>query len=242
MNVVLLIQAFVKEDAIESFRNEALRTAAAAIKEPFCVSIDLYQNSSQPNHFTLHEVWESKDYILSDEHQKSPHILSFFKNTENMLTSPFQYDILNIASESNKSEGDRFQLERLTQQWVNLWSPKDKLFTGEGFENIFAKDKILVFDNFDNSVVVLHSLQEYLDTWVPFMQENISYWEVELEDNFEITINGDLAVTTFSWIGGGKGKDGRTIKAKQYGTHVWKRLNGQWRLVHEHLTGGEISE
>jgi ketosteroid isomerase-like protein len=33
-------------------------------------------------------------------------------------------------------------------------------------------------------------------------------------------------------------KDGQEVKARQYGTHTWKRLNGQWRLVHEHLTVG----
>ncbi|MBE9168413.1 hypothetical protein IQ238_13125 [Pleurocapsales cyanobacterium LEGE 06147] len=84
---------------------------------------------------------------------------------------------------------DRQQIQQLTQQWINLWSPKDKPFTGEGFEQIFAtgENEILVFDNFDGSVVVLHSLQEYLDTWVPVMQQ-FAYWEIALEDNLEISI------------------------------------------------------
>ena len=127
----------------------------------------------------------------------------------------------------------------LTQKWVNFWSPKNKPFTGEGLEKIFAtgENEILVFDNFDSGIVVLRSLQEYLNTWVPVMQ-NFSYWEIKLEDNLEISVDGDLAVTTFSWVGGGKTKDGQEIKARQYGTHTWKRLNGEWRLVHEHLTVG----
>ena len=136
---------------------------------------------------------------------------------------------------------NRAEIRRLTEQWINIWSPKDKPFTGEGFEEIFAtgKNEILVFDNFQNEVVVLHSLEEYIDTWKPLMK-GFSYWNVDLEDNWSISIDGDLAVTTFSWVGGGKTKDGKEVKAKQYGTHTWKRLNGQWRLVHEHLTGGEI--
>lgn len=131
------------------------------------------------------------------------------------------------------------QIRELTEQWRILWSPKDKTFTGEGFENIFAtgENEILVFDNFDNGVVVLRSLQEYLDTWIPVMQ-NLSYWEIKLEDNLEISIAEDLAVTTFSFVGGGKTKDGQEVKARQYGTHVWKHLNDEWRLVHEHLTAG----
>lgn len=134
---------------------------------------------------------------------------------------------------------DKTEIRQLTEKWRSLWSPQDKPFTGEGFENIFAteENEILVFDNFDNGVVVLHSLQEYLDTWIPVMQ-NFSYWEIELEDNLEISIEGNLAVTTFSWVGGGKTKDGQEINTRQYGTHTWKRLKGEWRLVHEHLTVG----
>lgn len=134
---------------------------------------------------------------------------------------------------------DEAKIRELTEQWRTIWSPKDKPFTGEGFENIFAvgENEILVFDNFDNGVVVLHSLQEYLDTWIPVM-ENFSYWEIQLEDNLTISIDGDLAVTTFSWVGDGKTKDGQEVKARQYGTHTWKRLNDEWRLVHEHLTVG----
>ena len=143
------------------------------------------------------------------------------------------------ASIKSQLKTDEAEILQLTQQWRLLWSPQDKPFTGEGFENIFAtgENEILVFDNIEGSVVVLHSLQEYLDSWIPMMQ-NFSYWEIQLEDNLDISVAGDLAVTTFSWLGGGKTQDGQEVKVRQYGTHMWKRLKGQWRLVHEHLTAG----
>ena len=143
------------------------------------------------------------------------------------------------TTQQSQSTKDEATIRELTEQWRSLWSPQDKPFTGEGFENIFAtgKNEILVFDNFDNGVVVLHSLQEYLDTWIPVIQ-NFSYWEIQLEDNLTISIDGNLAVTTFSWVGGGKTQDGQEAKARQYGTHTWKRFNNEWRLVHEHLTVG----
>lgn len=145
---------------------------------------------------------------------------------------------MNTSTQSQLTK-DETIIRQLTEQWRTVWSSKDKPFTGKGFENIFAtgNSEILVFDNFDNGVVVLHSLQEYLDTWIPVM-ENFSYWEIQLEDNLNISIAGDLAATTFSWIGGGKTQDGQEVKARQYGTHTWKRLNNEWRLVHEHLTVG----
>ncbi|MDJ0600667.1 MAG: nuclear transport factor 2 family protein [Crocosphaera sp.] len=146
--------------------------------------------------------------------------------------------MMNTITQS-QLETDKITIQQLTKQWIDAWSPQDEPFTGKGLENIFATgdNEILVFDNFDNSVVVLHSLQEYLDTWMPVMQ-NFSYWKIQLEDNLNISIDGDLAVTTFSWVGGGKTQDGQEVKARQYATHTWKRLNSEWRLVHEHLTAG----
>ncbi len=40
-------------------------------------------------------------------------------------------------------------IRELTQKWVNIWSPKNRPFTGEGLEEIFAtgENEILVFDN-----------------------------------------------------------------------------------------------
>jgi ketosteroid isomerase-like protein len=148
-----------------------------------------------------------------------------------------------LSTETTQQKQDRQDIQYLTQQWVNLWSPKERPFTGEGFENIFAtgENEILVFDNFDNSVVVLHSVQEYLDTWVPAMQQ-FAYWEIAIEDNLNITLNDDLAVTTFSFTGGGRSKDGQDYKLRQHGTHVWQRINDRWRLVHEHLTIGNSSD
>ena len=145
---------------------------------------------------------------------------------------------MNIITK-NEHTVDKAKIHELTEQWRNIWSPKEKPFTGDGFENIFAtgKHEILVFDNFDDGVVVLHSLQEYLDTWIPVMK-NFSYWSIQLENNLDISIDGNLAVTTFSWVGGGKTKEGQEVKVRQYGTHTWKRLNSEWRLVHEHLTVG----
>lgn len=151
----------------------------------------------------------------------------------------FLYFCFTRRNVSNKKTADEAKICELTEQWRESWSPQDKPFTGKGFENIFAvgENKILVFDNFGNRVVVLHSLQKYLDTWISVMQD-FSYWEIELENNLKISIDGDLAVTTFSWVGGGKTQEGQEVKARQYGTHTWKRLDNEWRLVHEHLTTG----
>lgn len=99
-NVVLLIQAVVRKEAIASFIEVVASTIVEATKEPFCISINFYQDSENPSFFTIHEVWESKEYLLSDDHKKTPHVISFFENTEEMLAQSLQYSVLNIISET----------------------------------------------------------------------------------------------------------------------------------------------
>lgn len=134
---------------------------------------------------------------------------------------------------------DELQIRELTKKWFEAWSPKSEPFTGKGFDQVFATqpNQILVFDNVKGSVVVLRSLKEYIDTWVPFMQ-TFSYWEISPEGDIEITVDGNLAVSTFTWVSDGRFEDGNVATIRQHCTHVWRRISSQWRLVHEHLTVG----
>lgn len=121
-------------------------------------------------------------------------------------------------------------------QRANLLLVRDK---GQVFAT--QPNQILVFDNVKGSVVVLRSLKEYIDTWVPFMQA-FSYWEINPEGDIEITVDGNLAVSTFTWVSNGRFKDGNVARIRQHCTHVWRRISNQWRLVHEHLTVGNPPE
>lgn len=44
-----------------------------------------------------------------------------------------------------------------------------------------------------------------------------------------------MAWSALSFVGRGV-KDGKGYVGGQHGTHVWKRINSEWRIVHEHLT------
>lgn len=72
--------------------------------------------------------------------------------------------------------------------------------------------------------------------------QQFTRWEIAIENNLEISLDGDLATTTFSFAGGGRSKDGQDYKLRQYSTHIWKRMNKRWQLIHEHLTVGNSSD
>ena len=48
-----------------------------------------------------------------------------------------------------------------------------------------------------------------------------------------------MAVSNFVWVGEARYQDGREITPKQYATLVWQNQNGNWVIVHEHLTAAK---
>lgn len=155
-------------------------------------------------------------------------------------STEFLSKINQLTAIQTRTAKDEAQIRDLTRKWFAVWSVKDKPFTGQGFEQVFAtgENEILVFDNFKGGVVTLRSLRDYIATWVPVMQSTFSYWEIKPEGAVNVAVDGDLAVSTFTWVSNGRFKDGKAARIRQHATHVWRRLKGEWRLVHEHLTVG----
>jgi ketosteroid isomerase-like protein len=147
----------------------------------------------------------------------------------------------NELSLTMATENDEATIDQLTNQWFEGWSTRDTPFTGEQLRSLYAQGdrEILVFDNFNGGVVVIRSFSDYLNTWIPVMQD-FSYWAIAPESEVEVKASGDLATSTFTWSGEGKLRDGTPVKMRQHGTLVWQRRAGQWQIVHEHLTVGDV--
>lgn len=157
----------------------------------------------------------------------------------------FSFVFLTISQGAALAEfNEKEEILQLTQKWLDGWNIGDKPFNGEVFRDLFApgENGIAVFDNVKGDVIVLRSVDEYVSTWVPFM-EPLTHWSVRLEE-VNVDVSGDLAVTTFKLVGTDtRGPDGETIPFGQYGTHVWKKLPGHgWRIVHEHLTSYDVTK
>ncbi len=103
--VVLHIAATVKTSELEAFKQVAKHTSVEALKEPYALSINMYQNPDSPENIIIFEEWESRKYLLSDAHQKSEHIQNFFQKATPMLKKPFEYAIYDVVSEAQSSKG-----------------------------------------------------------------------------------------------------------------------------------------
>jgi ketosteroid isomerase-like protein len=142
---------------------------------------------------------------------------------------------------SQNNINDEVEIRKLTDKWFEIWSQKEKPFTGEGLEEVFAAKtgEMLVFDNFDGDVKIIRSVKEYIDTWVLIMQEQLSYHEIQPEGEIDLKVDGNMALSMFVWVSKSKLKNGTDISLKQYATHVWRKIDGRWCLIHEHLTLGK---
>ncbi|MGL5807230.1 YybH family protein [Chroococcidiopsis sp.] len=142
---------------------------------------------------------------------------------------------------SQNNLNDEIEIKNLTQKWFDIWSQKEKPFTGKGLEEVFASKagEMLVYDDFDGDVKIIRSVREYIDTWIPVMQEQFSYHEIQPEGEIDLKIDDSMALSTFIWVSKSKLKNGTDISIRQYATHVWKKIDGRWCLIHEHLTLGK---
>lgn len=146
------------------------------------------------------------------------------------------------AYTGGEAVSDEKTIQDLTQKWLSGWNIGDQAFDAEVFRPLFSEGDIEVFDNVQGDVIVLRSVEGYIQTWKPFM-EPLTHWSTKLED-LNIRISGDLAVTTFKLVGTDtRGPDGEHIPFGQYGTHVWENQGEHgWRIVHEHLTSYDAAQ
>lgn len=131
------------------------------------------------------------------------------------------------------------EIRQLTQRWIAGWSPGAKPFDPDKLKPLYAQGEnaILVYDDVGEEVEVTRSLDEYAQTWQPFMKQ-FAYWSIQPEGDIEIRASENMAVSNFVWIAKARYQDGKEITPKQYATLVWqKQDDGRWVIIHQHLTG-----
>jgi len=135
---------------------------------------------------------------------------------------------------------DQEELQKLTEKWLSCWRTSlSEPFDIETLRSLFHNGEILVVDNFDDKVVMLHSFDQYASTW---NLSGFTEWSISCVETPKVLISIDLAVVTFVFVGRGKSQRGEPRSAAQHATHVWKKISGSWCIVHEHLTSDEASK
>ena len=84
--LVAIVTAHVKSDNIEAFKTATLDNASNSIKEPGVVRFDVYQQTDDPTHFTLVEIYRTEDDPA--RHRETAHYLRWRDAVANMMAEP----------------------------------------------------------------------------------------------------------------------------------------------------------
>ncbi len=91
---VVIVQAHVKPEFIQSFINATIDNAKNSNQEPGIESFEFFQNSEDPNVFTLIEVYRSED--APDKHRATEHYKRWREGVDKMMQEPRTRSVLNI--------------------------------------------------------------------------------------------------------------------------------------------------
>lgn len=133
---------------------------------------------------------------------------------------------------------DRAEIQQKLERWRILFSPGEQRFSFNGYKDLYVNTgELIVYDSYAPAGYnrEIRGWDNYKALWEKYIPIDFANWKITRLDITRIEVQGDTAWSALSFVGRGV-KDGKGYVGGQHGTHVWKRINGEWRIVHEHLT------
>ncbi|VEP14514.1 hypothetical protein H1P_270007 [Hyella patelloides LEGE 07179] len=146
---------------------------------------------------------------------------------------------LKTATQVNLNNKEIKQIRDRLAQWQQLFAPGDNLYTLDGYENLFWQNhhELLIYDNYAEKDTRWTGFNRYREIWEHEINKNFPGFTMYRIEVDRIEANGDIAWSACTWWGSVI-KAGKTLYTAQHATHIWKKNQGQWQIVHEHLTSG----
>ena len=100
----LVVELRARPDAVEDVLEATRNVIPMVMREPNFARIDFYRDPDDPAHILLVEQWSSRSYLLSEAHQRSPHLSSYFAAIAPHLAEPAKWTVW--RSEATYQERD----------------------------------------------------------------------------------------------------------------------------------------
>ncbi|QFS52518.1 YybH family protein [Nostoc sphaeroides] len=143
---------------------------------------------------------------------------------------------INSAEQQQKIDEEAIR-EILLGKWRNLWSTGDKKFTFQGYEKVFLDNEdFMATDSLSPSATLVKGWKAYSELWEPYTNQHLHPWTITRLEVNKISVAGDMAWSSVNLYGEGI-LDGENYLGSEHCTHVWRKIDGQWRIVHEHVSG-----
>jgi ketosteroid isomerase-like protein len=134
------------------------------------------------------------------------------------------------------------QIRENLQRWRELFSQAQ--YSLKGYEDLYLNtNELLVYDSYTPAGYdrEIRGWDQYKTLWEKYIPIDFPGWKITDLTITRLEVQGDTAWSTVSYVGQGV-KDGQPYAGGQHGTHIWKQIDGEWRIVHEHLTAMSDSE
>lgn len=143
--------------------------------------------------------------------------------------------------EPKELSADQDAIKSQIGMWQQLFSPDELEYSIRGFEDLFSheKDELLVYDNFSPQSTRFTDFEQYREIWEREINEKFPGLILHHIEIDRILVDGNLAISAFTWWGSIV-INGELHHTSQHATHVWRNKAGEWRIIHEHLTGPTI--
>ena len=146
-----------------------------------------------------------------------------------LLVAVLLLTTLVLPALAQKKGGDDFNdlIKRYYAAWSTL-NPDNASF-------LYAKDADLVF--FDIAPLKYSGgWKEYSDNFKKNVAPGFSSLTLTPGNDLKVTRRGNLALTTLTFHIAAKQKDGTALEFDGRHTIVWEKRNGQWLIIHEHVS------
>jgi len=135
------------------------------------------------------------------------------------------------------SSTEQLILEQV-RQWESAWDLDRETFSMKRFGDLYVQDEtLLAYDlTSPQTPSIIRGYQQYTAVWEPFMRA-FSSWNIKINDDLNIRTSDRIAFATFTWkIWGTAKADNQQITGELHATLIFEKLDGKWKIVHEHIS------
>jgi ketosteroid isomerase-like protein len=128
-------------------------------------------------------------------------------------------------------------LKQNVAAWEKGWSSGDSLFSMTRVDSLYDRsDRFLEFDTISPAGTIIKGYQSFKALWEPTMQASTKA-KTTIDDNVEVTTNGNMGLTTFTFrTEFTDRKTGEKYAEHAHASMVWEKQDGQWVIIHEHIS------
>ncbi|MDF5739349.1 MULTISPECIES: YybH family protein [unclassified Nostoc] len=134
---------------------------------------------------------------------------------------------------------DTLEEAEITQRvndWLAAFSAGDKPFDFSVLDNLYWQDEqLLAFDTLSPQTTRIKGWQSYQEIWKPFMTA-LAQWQVKSVGDIQIFTGDNITVSALIFESTAATITNEAVKITAHATLVWEKREGQWRIIHEHIS------